>query len=344
MLHHAHLGKRVEAKVRTVTSLLRRSSEPSRVITSNGSQFRGCFFQPLEETRPLYGPQPCADARVICRQRAPSLVNTTSDSNTAVGTNALFTNTSGTQNAALGDSALYNNTTGNQSTALGSGALLNSTTAVVNTGVGFQALLNTTGNGNLGLGGFAGQNLTTGFNNIMIANDGLAADDKTTRIGSIQTRAFIAGIRGITTGTANATGVMIDSNGQLGTVNSSRRLKEDIRDMGDSSSNLLRLRPVTYRYKESYTDGSNPQDYGLIAEEVAEVYPDLVVKNKDGDVETVQYHKLTPMLLNEVQKQDRRAQLQDQTIQSLQTQITALQKTIEALLSNRTPVSAQAGQ
>jgi hypothetical protein len=96
--------------------------------------------------------------------------------------------------------------------------------------------------------------------------------------------------------------VMIDSNGQLGTVSSSRRFKEDIQDMGQASSNLLRLRPVTFRYKRPYADGSKPIEYGLIAEEVAEVYPDLVVRGKDGQVETVQYQKLTPMLLNELQK------------------------------------------
>ena len=95
---------------------------------------------------------------------------------------------------------------------------------------------------------------------------------------------------------------MIDSNGQFGTVNSSIRFKEDVHDMAAASDGLLRLRPVTYRYKQPYADGSKPVDYGLIAEEVAEVYPDLVVKGADGQIQTVQYQKLTPMLLNEVQK------------------------------------------
>ena len=97
--------------------------------------------------------------------------------------------------------------------------------------------------------------------------------------------------------------VYINSNGQLGTVNSSIRFKEDVHDMADASSAIFRLRPVTYRYKQAYADGSKPIDYGLIAEEVAEVYPDLVVKGADGQIQTVQYQKLTPMLLNEVQKQ-----------------------------------------
>jgi hypothetical protein len=111
---------------------------------------------------------------------------------------------------------------------------------------------------------------------------------------------------------------MIDSNGQLGTANSSRRYKEDIADMGDASSDLLRLRPVTFRYTKPYNDGSKPIDYGLVAEEVAEIYPDLVVRDRDGKVETIQYQKLTPMLLNEVQKQYQHSSEQDQMIRTEQ--------------------------
>lgn len=112
--------------------------------------------------------------------------------------------------------------------------------------------------------------------------------------------------------------VVIDSNGQLGTVSSSRRFKEDIRDMNDASSGLLRLRPVTYRYAQPYADGGKPLDYGLIAEEVAEVYPDLAARGADGQIETVQYQKLTPMLLNELQKQAR-------TILRLESRLAALE-------------------
>jgi hypothetical protein len=97
--------------------------------------------------------------------------------------------------------------------------------------------------------------------------------------------------------------VVIDSNGQLGTVSSSRRFKEDIQDMGDASSGLLRLRPVTFRYTRAFDDGLKPVQYGLIAEEVAEVYPDLVAHSADGQIETVKYQVLDSMLLNEVQKQ-----------------------------------------
>ena len=96
---------------------------------------------------------------------------------------------------------------------------------------------------------------------------------------------------------------MIDSAGQLGTVSSSRRFKEDIADMGDSSRGLMDLRPVTYRYKQPFADGSKPIQYGLIAEEVAEVYPDLVAHSVDGQIETVKYQVLDSMLLNEIQRQ-----------------------------------------
>src|ERR1700677_2556567 len=94
------------------------------------------------------------------------------------------------------------------------------------------------------------------------------------------------------------------------TASSSRRFKEDIQDMGDTSSGLMRLRPVTFRYKQPYQDGSKPIDYGLVAEEVADVYPDLVAYSPSGEVQTVQYQKINAMLLNEVQKQHQ--QIQDQ--------------------------------
>ena len=109
----------------------------------------------------------------------------------------------------------------------------------------------------------------------------------------------------------------------------------------------MRLRPVTYRYQQPYADGSKPRDYGLIAEEVAEVYPDLVVTNKEGQVETVQYQKLTPMLLNEVQKQRRELQEQSETIRQQQEQNRKLEArlaALEALLSGKVPTTATAGQ
>ena len=120
--------------------------------------------------------------------------------------------------------------------------------------------------------------------------------------------------------------MLVDSNGQLGTVLSSRRYKEDIHDMGAASDGLLRLRPVTFRYKKPYADGSKPIQYGLVAEEVADVYPDLVVRGKDGKVETVQYYKLDAMLLNEVQKLDKLHAADQAEIAHLQSQIAEQRK------------------
>ena len=130
----------------------------------------------------------------------------------------------------------------------------------------------------------------------------------TIRVGttSTHTRAFISGIRGVTTANANAVPVLVDSAGQLGTVSSSRRFKQDIVDMGDATSRLLELRPVRFRYKQEQTmpDRSEvPMEYGLIAEEVAEVFPDLVVYDDEGKPFTVKYHILSSMLLNEMKEQ-----------------------------------------
>jgi hypothetical protein len=114
---------------------------------------------------------------------------------------------------------------------------------------------------------------------------------------------------------------MIDSNGNLGTVSSSRRYKEDIQDMGEASNGILRLRPVTFRYKKAFDDGSKPIQYGLIAEEVAEVYPDLVARSTDGRVESVKYHLLDSMLLNELQKQNATIDAQGEQIRSLEERL-----------------------
>jgi hypothetical protein len=179
----------------------------------------------------------------------------------------------------------------------------------------------TTGYGNIGLGVGAGQQITGGgANNIAIGSPGVSTDTGVIRIGSSgdQTSFFAMGIRGVKTGASNAVAVLIDSNGQLGTVSSSIRFKQDVHDMADASSRLLQLRPVTYRYKQPYADGSQPIDYGLIAEEVAQVYPDLVATGADGQPETVQYQKLTPMLLNELQKQA-------ETIRMLERRLAALE-------------------
>jgi hypothetical protein len=257
--------------------------------------------------------------------------------NTAVGESALYTNATGTFNTAVGSAALLRNAAG-QNTALGASALLQNTVGSSNTALGAFALnSNVGGGGNIAIGSGAGSSLDPNANNnIVIGNPGQQADISRIRIGtSLQISFFAAGIRGVTTGVADAIPVLIDSNGQLGTVSSSRRFKEEVQDMGDVSSNLMKLRPVTFRYQKPYADGTRPIDYGLIAEEVAEVYPDLVVRGKDGKVETVQYQKLTPMLLNELQREHRRGEEQAEMIREQSERIRALEDRFSALERQR---------
>jgi hypothetical protein len=261
--------------------------------------------------------------------------NTTGYSNTASGQGALYSNTTGASNTASGVAALLDNTTGSNNTATGQAAMFHNTTGSSNTASGLQALFfNTAGSNNIAIGYDAGYNVTTGSNNIQIGNQGTASDSGAIRIGiaGTQTSAFIAGIYGVTTSASNAVPVLIDSNGNLGTISSSRRYKEDIQDMGDTSSGLLRLRPVTFRYKKPFSDGSQPIQYGLIAEEVAEVYPDLVARTADGQIETVKYQVLDSMLLNELQKQNTTIATQKEQIRSLEERLAR----VEAALSGTT--------
>jgi len=166
-------------------------------------------------------------------------------------------------------------------------ALNRNTAGFENTANGFNALgNNTTGRFNIALGSFAGGDLTTGSGNIDIDSTGVAAESDTIRIGNSQTRTFIAGIRGITTGLNNAVPVLIDSAGQLGTISSSRRFKKEIKPMDSASESILALKPVTFHYK---SDATGTPQFGLIAEEVAEVNPDLVVRDADGEIYTVRY-------------------------------------------------------
>jgi hypothetical protein len=240
--------------------------------------------------------------------------------NTGVGLQALRDTAFGSLNTAVGHDALRENT-GGRNTAVGGSSLVSNEGGSNNTALGASALENSTGHLNTALGFEAGSLLTSGDNNIYIRHGGLAAESSTTRIGSTQTRTFITGIRSVTTGNNNAVPVLIDSAGQLGTVSSSHRYKEDIHDMGAASDRLLRLRPVTFRYSKPFADGGRPVQYGLIAEEVADVFPELVVRDDEGRPETVQYHTLNVLLLNELLR--------------LQKQVEALQEEVAALRRQR---------
>lgn len=261
--------------------------------------------------------------------------NTTGDFNTTVGANGLGNNTAGRYNTAIGASALAANTTGSTNTAVGGGALATNQIGVGNTAVGTGALtlntaryntavgtwalnVSTSGSSNIALGYDAGREVTTGSSNIHIGNMGTSLDNATIKIGYTQTKTFIAGISGVTTG-GTGVAVLVDGAGQLGTVSSSRRYKDDIHDMGEASRRLLDLRPVVFRYKRPASDGSRPLEYGLIAEEVAEVFPELVVYDSTGQAETVRYHVLPVLLLNEVQRQERQLAALRQTVDSLRT-------------------------
>ena len=230
-----------------------------------------------------------------------SLRSTSGDGNTAVGHRSLTNTTSGGDNTALGDSALLRNTTGESNTAVGAGTLAFLTGGGNNTAVGQDALANATGSGNIALGFNAGLTIGSGNSNIMIGNAGLTGDDNVIRIGGAQSQTFVAGVTGATA--ASGIPVLVSANGKLGTSTSSARAKEAITDIGSISERLQGLRPVQFRYKPEYDDGSRLTQYGLIAEEVAQVFPELVHYAADGSIQTVRYHLLPALLLNELQRQ-----------------------------------------
>jgi len=224
--------------------------------------------------------------------------NTDGHDNTGVGMSVLISNTTGNQNTAVGSSALITNGKGQENTAVGFAALFTNETGHRNTAIGRTALRNSTGGKNIAIGYRAGLNLETGNNNIYLGSEGAATESLTMRLGSIQTSTFIAGVFG--TSVAGGTPVEIDANGQLGTSPSSARYKQDIEGMGARSAGVLALRPVTFVYRD---DAQGTTRYGLIAEEVAAVYPGLVTRTAAGEAQTVRYQELIPMLLNELQRQ-----------------------------------------
>jgi len=237
---------------------------------------------------------------------------TDANSNTGIGEGALLSNSTGASNTALGQAALFSNTTGTNNTAIGTSALTNNVSGSNNIGIG-QGAAGLVANGNSG--------------NIEIGTRGASADSGTIRIGgsstfsdpAVQTAFFVAGVASTA---VSGVSVLIDtSTGQLGVASSSRRYKEDIHDMGDASRGLMQLRPVTFRYKKPFADGAKPVQYGLIAEEVAKVYPDLVARSADGQIETVKYQVLPVMLLNEVQRQQAQSDAQATRIQTLERQL-----------------------
>jgi hypothetical protein len=176
------------------------------------------------------------------------------------------------------------------------------------------------GSNNIGLGANSGYNVTSGSNNIEIGNEGTSSDGGTIRIGTsgTQTATYIAGIEN-----AKVTGaaVYVTASGQLGVLASSERYKTAIVPIGTSTEKLQQLRPVTFHLK---TDPNGLVQYGLIAEEVAKVYPELVIRDDAGKIQGVRYEELAPMLLNEVQKQERKIDAQVAEICDLKQQVAEL--------------------
>ena len=288
------------------------------------------------------------------------LSTTTGFENTANGAFALFKNTTGNQNTAVGERALLNNTQGIQNTACGVDALINNTFGIINTAVGISALFfnteggrntavgeealrsntggndntavggsalraNTSGNENIAVGSFAGVNLTNGDRNIYIGSSGIGGDNNTIRLGTGgETRTFIAGIFGAHSG-FNTVPVMIDATGQLQSINSSRRFKKEIQPMENASEAILRLKPVTFHYKN---DNTNTPQFGLIAEEVAEVNPDLVVHDEKGEIYSVRYEAVNAMLLNEFLKEHHKNEAQQGKIDEQDVMISELKSTL----------------
>jgi hypothetical protein len=247
---------------------------------------------------------------------AGTLLANTANNNTATGAGALLSNTTGNDNTATGVNALASNTATNNNTATGAAALANNTGSA-NTATGAGALENNvTGFGNTALGFHAGANVTTAAHVICIGAVG----------ANVSNSCFVDHIRNVTTAFADAIPVMVDSHSQLGTMSSSRRFKQGIKPMESASEAILALNPVTFHYK---SDETNTPQFGLIAEEVAEVNPDLVVRDENGETYTVRYDAVNAMLLNEFLKEHRKVEKQQAIVSQLKS-IVARQETVRA--------------
>ena len=283
------------------------------------------------------------------------VANTTGGGNVAVGYTALQAHTNGFDNVAIGFGALSTGTTGDSNTAVGHIAMafstgsqntavgdsaMNQATGDFNVAIGRAAGLNLAGDNNIMIGQYAGQNVTTGANNIEIGNQGAAHDAKIIRLGdtAVQRKTFIAGISRATV--AGGVAVMITNQGQLGVATSAAGYKENIQPMAKSSEAILSLKPVTFRYKKELDPEAIPQ-FGLVAEDVEKVDPDLVARDDDGKPYTVRYEAVNAMLLNEFLKEHRRVETLEATVARQQSINAEQQKQIEALTASLKGQAAQ---
>jgi hypothetical protein len=261
---------------------------------------------------------------------AGTLLANTADQNTATGFGALLSNTTGIFNTANGALALFYNITGNLNTASGWQALFSNTTASNNTATGVLALFsNTTGEGNTAFGQSALRENSTGGGNTAI---GSGAGLSITGAGNLCIGAGVFGVAGVHNTTwiknvyasvATTRAVFVDSDGKLGTLASSRRFKDEIKSMGKTSEAILALKPVTFRYKQEIDSSRAPQ-FGLVAEEVAKVNPDLVVRDEKRDIYSVRYDAVNAMLLNEFLKEHKAFEREQQKVEQLEKQVEAL--------------------
>ncbi len=256
--------------------------------------------------------------------------NIAGDFNTAVGFESLYSSQSGVHNTAIGARALRENSSGSRNTAIGRDTLYKNDSGSENVALGNGALSdNRTGDNNIAIGLHAGARVTDGSNNIDIANSG-ARESDTIRIGTSGTQAntYIAGINGVTV--ADGVNVVIDTQGHLGTINSSARYKEAIKPMDKSSEAILSLKPVSFRYKKQLDPHGTPQ-FGLVAEDVAKVDPDLVAKDDKGRPYTVRYDAVNAMLLNEFLKEHAKVGQLEQNLAEQRDAIIALTAKVRQL-------------
>jgi hypothetical protein len=256
------------------------------------------------------------------------------NNNTAEGTQALISNTTGQANTAIGVGALNKNTTGVSNTATGMAALGSNTTGFSNTAIGARALLIATGDYNVALGDSAGQFLTTGDNNIDIGYNvlGVKGESNTIRIGNTDIIAtYISGISGQTV--VGGAAVFVDSSGKLGTMTASTRFSDEIKPMDKASEAILTLKPVTFRYNQEI-DPKSIRQFGLIAEEVEKINPDLITRDREGKPYTVRYDAVNAMLLNEFLKEHGK-------VEKLETSVARQQKQIETLTAGLQKLSAE---
>ena len=276
---------------------------------------------------------------------AGALESNTGSENTAIGSGALLFNTTGMGSTATGFQALMINTVANGNTAYGYQALSNNAGSAIaasfNTAIGYRALANqTSGVNNIALGGAAGDQITTSDDNIDIGNNGQFSDSATIRIGQVQTATYIIGISNVNEGGSGILPVYINNLGRLGTQPppSSRRYKHNIRPMDNDSEAILALKPVAFHYKE---DGTNTPQFGLIAEEVAEVDSDLVLRDENGEIYTVRYDAVNAMLLNEFLKEHRKVEKQERELQKEKATIAQQEKDFRSAIRKVEAVVAQ---